>query len=348
MEGPSKEATDSFLAPSSTRFDAFKVLRTIRRLPIFPVFILSVLVVTAILSPWIAPHDPRVGNLRERNIPPAWVGPIIDSKTVVEEPETGQTDTQITLAEARKLKADIALGDTVGLVTREAGSSNHLLGTDHLGRDILSRIIHGARFSLIIAGITLFIGGGVGTLMGLLSGWYGGWVDEVIMRLVDIKVALPTILLALVLVVTLGQDFWVLVMVISLTIWPRFARMVRGEALDLKTRDYVALAQVAGAPTRRIIFKHLLPGVANTLIVVASLEVGIVILLEATLSFLGAGVRPPTPAWGSMVAAGRDRVATAWWISTMPGIAIMLTVMSLNLLGDWLRDTLDPRLRQLK
>ena len=298
-----KDTTDSIFVPPLTRFDALKALRHMRRLPIFPVLILSILVITAILSPWIAPHDPRVGNLRDRNIAPAW---------------------------------------------ESEGSTTYLLGTDHLGRDILSRIIHGARFSLIIAAITLVIGGGVGTLMGLLSGWYGGWVDEIIMRLVDIKVALPTILLALVLVVTLGQDFWVLVVVISLTIWPRFARMVRGEALDLKTRDYVALAQVAGAPTHRIIFKHLLPGVANTLIVVASLEVGIVILLEATLSFLGAGVRPPTPAWGSMVAVGRDRIATAWWISTMPGIAIMLTVMSLNLLGDWLRDTLDPRLRQLE
>lgn len=303
MEGLLQHIAGLFRSSLVTQSRVFKVLRYIRRLPVFPVFVLSTLVVTGVLANWVAPHNPRVGDLRERNTPPAW---------------------------------------------ESEGSTTYLLGTDHLGRDILSRIIHGARFSLIVAGIALALGGTVGTLLGLVSGWYGGWVDELIMRLVDIKVALPTILVALVLVVALGQHYWVLIGVISLTIWPRFARMVRGEALDLKTHDYVALAKVAGASNSRIIFKHLLPGVANTLIVVASLEVGVVILLEATLSFLGAGVRPPTPAWGSMVSVGRDRIATAWWISTMPGIAIMLTVMSLNLLGDWLRDTLDPRLRQLK
>jgi len=292
-----------FQDSSLTRYRALKVLRYMRRLPVFPVLILSLLLVTGILSPWIAPHNPRVGDLRERNKPPAW---------------------------------------------ESEGTTTYLLGTDHLGRDILSRVIHGARISLIVATITLVIGGSIGILMGLLAGWYGGWVDETIMRLVDIKMALPTILVALVLVVSLGPSFNVLIAVIALTIWPRFARMARGEALELKTRDYVALAQVAGASSRRIMIKHLLPGVANTLIVVASLEVGIVILLEATLSFLGAGVPPPTPAWGSMVAEGRDRIATAWWIATMPGLAIMLTVMSLNLLGDWLRDTLDPKLRQLE
>ena len=148
--------------------------------------------------------------------------------------------------------------------------------------------------------------------------------------------------------ISLGQSFAIIVAVLAIWIWPRFARQVRAEVLQLKKTDYVGLARVAGASTARILVVHIFPGTTNTLIVVATLQVGIVILLESTLSFLGAGVPPPTPAWGSMVADGRDRLADAWWISTMPGLAIMLTVMSLNLLGDWLRDTLDPRLRQLE
>jgi len=230
----------------------------------------------------------------------------------------------------------------------EGGSTKYLLGTDHLGRDLLTRVIYGARISLIVAVTTLGVGATIGVAAGLVAGWYGRWVDELMMRLVDIKLAIPTILLALVLVLALGQSFTIIVAVIALAIWPRFARNVRGEVLRLKTMDYVSLAKIAGASTPRILLFHILPGVVNTLIVLATLEVGIVILLEATLSFLGAGVPPPTPAWGSMVADGRDRLAVAWWISTMPGLAIMLVVVSLNLFGDWLRDTLDPRLRQLR
>jgi peptide/nickel transport system permease protein len=171
-------------------------------------------------------------------------------------------------------------------------------------------------------------------------------VDELVMRVTDIKLAIPTILLALVLVLALGQSFLVIVLVMAIAVWPRFARNIRGEVLQLKTMDYVALARVSGASTLRIMFIHLFPGTINTLIVVATLQVGIVILVEATLSFLGAGIPPPTPAWGSMVADGRDRLVDGWWIATLPGVAILITVMSLNLFGDWLRDTLDPRLRQ--
>ena len=229
----------------------------------------------------------------------------------------------------------------------EGGSTKFLLGTDHLGRDVYSRVIHGARISLMVASMVILAGNTIGVLIGLLSGWYGGWVDEFFMRLVDIKLAIPTILLALVLVLALGQTFILIVGVLAITIWPRIARNVRGEVLRLKTMDYVALARVAGASTPRILSIHIFPGVVNTLIVLTTLEIGIVILLESTLSFLGAGVPADIPSWGTMVSDGRAQIAVAWWTSTMPGMAILIVVMAANLFGDWLRDTLDPRLRQL-
>ena len=228
----------------------------------------------------------------------------------------------------------------------EGGSGDHILGTDQQGRDIFARISHGARVSLMVAAVVLLVGGGIGTILGLISGWYGGLVDELIMRVVDIFMALPLILVALVFVVALGPSFGVLLMIMGLWIWVRFARMVRGEVLKLKEMDYIALAQVAGASTLRILVRHLWPGVRNTVTVVATLQVGLVIILEASLSFLGAGIPPPEPAWGSLVAEGRDVLAGAWWVSTIPGLAILATVLSLNLFGDWLRDTLDPKLRQ--
>jgi peptide/nickel transport system permease protein len=229
----------------------------------------------------------------------------------------------------------------------DGGSPDYPLGTDHLGRDMLSRLLYGARISLILVVVSLIVGGGLGTLLGLLSGWHGSIVDEVIMRSVDLFLALPLVLLTLVLTLTFGASFPLIVVVLASWLWVRFARVVRGEVLHLKQLDHVALARVAGASTRRILFLHILPGVRNTVIVVATLQVGIIILLEATLSFLGAGVPPPTPTWGSMIADGRSRLADAWWISTLPGIAILVTILALNIVGDWLRDVLDPRQQQV-
>jgi peptide/nickel transport system permease protein len=306
-------------------------------------------VFSGLFAPLISPHDPEKGELRERNIPPAWSDGEKATKTVVERMSINERTTSVTLSDAQKIDPAAQLGDQLEVFVRPAGSTKFLLGTDHLGRDVLSRVIYGARISLLVSIVTLAVGGSIGVVMGLAAGWYGGVVDEILMRLVDIKLAIPLILIALVLVITLGQSLWIIVTVLCLFIWPRFARQVRGEVLQLKHMDYVSLAKVSGASTARILFIHIFPGTINTLIVVATLQVGIVILLESTLSFLGAGVPPPTPAWGSMVADGRDKLAGGvWWISTFPGIAIMLTVMSLNLFGDWLRDTLDPRLRQLE
>ncbi len=229
----------------------------------------------------------------------------------------------------------------------EGGSWTHPLGTDKLGRDMLSRIIYGARISLTIAAISIVCGGIVGTALGLIAGYWGGLWDHVIMRLVDIKVSIPSILLALILAAALGPSYFTVIIVVILTLWTRYARLVRGEVLSLRSQDFVARARVAGASTPRIILRHLLPNVVNTIIVLATLEVGVVIILEASLSFLGAGIPPPNPAWGLMVSDGRALVINAWWVSFFPGIAILLTVLSMNLLGDWLRDRLDPKLRNV-
>ena len=337
------------IAPRTRRAKAAGLYRKLKRLPIIPLLILGLVVFAGLFAPLLAPHDPEKGELRERNMPPAWSGGETSLKTVVERMTINERTTSVTLTDAQEFDASAQVGDQIEVFTRPAGSSKFLLGTDHLGRDVLSRVIYGARISLLVSIVTLAVGGSIGITMGLMAGWYGGFVDEFLMRLVDIKLAIPLILIALVLVITLGQSLWIIVTVLCLFIWPRFARQVRGEVLQLKHMDYVSLAKVSGASTARILFIHIFPGTINTLIVVATLQVGIVILLESTLSFLGAGVPPPTPAWGSMVADGRDKLAGGvWWISTFPGVAIMLTVMSLNWFGDWLRDVLDPRLRQLE
>src|SRR4051812_16168483 len=229
----------------------------------------------------------------------------------------------------------------------EGGSLKYMLGTDAFGRDMLSRLIYGARVSLIVAALALTAGGGIGLLIGIVAGYFGGVVDNVLMRLVDAAFTFPAILFALLLAVTIGQGLGTLVLAISLLLWASFARVIRGEVLTLKQRDFVALAKVRGCSSARIMLTHILPNVMNTFLVLVTLNTGVVIIAEASLSFLGAGIPPPTPTWGLMVSDGRGRIYEAWWVSLIPGIAITLLVLSVNLFGDWLRDRLDPRLRQL-
>lgn len=227
------------------------------------------------------------------------------------------------------------------------GSMDHLLGTDKMGRDILSRIIHGARVSLAVSLVAILVAGSIGTALGLAAGYFGGRVDTMIMRLVDVSLALPTILLALVLVAAAGSSFGTVITVITVILWARYARQVRGEALSIKTQDFIARARVAGASHLRLMLRYIFPNVVSSLLILATLQVGAVILLESTLSFLGVGIPRPTPAWGVMVADGRELIVVAWWVALFPGLAIMLTVLSLNLLGDWLRDHLDPKLKHV-
>ena len=291
----------------------WRALGTARRYPILPVAILlMVLVLPAIFADWVAPHSPTVGSLSGRLAPPFWVE---------------------------------AQGE--GIFATPGGTTEHILGTDKQGRDILSRIVYGARVSLTVAAISIFLAGFIGTTLGMVAGYFGGNIDHLVMRAVDICLSMPAILFALVLAVVLGPSFQTVIIVIVTIFWSRYARLVRGETLGIKAQDFVARARVAGASDIRIIFRHVFPNIVNTIIVLATLEVGQVILLESTLSFLGAGLPRPTPAWGLMVADGRELLVTSWWLTVWPGTAILLSVLSMNLLGDWLRDRLDPKLRNV-
>jgi peptide/nickel transport system permease protein len=228
----------------------------------------------------------------------------------------------------------------------EGGQSAHLLGTDQLGRDLLTRLIYGARVSLSMAAVVIVLGGGLGALIGISSAYFGGAVDAVLMRTADIVMSLPTILVALVLAAAIGPSFINLVIVISVLLWPKIARQIRGDALVIKEQAYLEYSEAIGIKPTRIMLRHLLPNVTPSLLVITTLEIGAVILTESTLSFLGAGIPPPQPSWGLIIADGAALLSTGWWIALFPGFLIMLSVLVFNTLGDWLRDHLDPRLRQ--
>ena len=336
-------------------------LGAVRRLPLMPLAVLIVLlVVPAIFADQLAPHSDRIGVLDDAKLPPFWVSESYEERTVVARVDRSRLDVEIGATNAkRKIERGEATflsggedgavtpGDVIRFQAQEGGSWEYPLGTDKQGRDILSRIMHGARVSLLVSSMAILLGGGLGTALGMLAAYRGGKVDAVIMRIVDIKLAFPTILLALVLVAAIGAGFTTVIVVIAVLLWARYARVVRGEALAIKQQDFIDRARVSGASNVRIMMRHIFPNLVNTVVVLATLEVGHVIILESTLSFLGAGIPAPTPAWGVMVADGRDLITTAWWIFLFPCLAIVLTVLSMNLLGDWLRDRLDPKLRNI-
>ena len=336
-----------------------RTIKASREYPVLPMFvILVVLIIPSVFANVIAPYDPIKADLSHRLEPPAWIGYKSTIKIVSEDSNNNKL---ISVNKAQSLKVGpaagqtsnqnpelLSVGDEVEIINRPGGSWSRPLGTDKLGRDLLSRMIHGARYSIYVSLAVILIAGVIGTSLGIMAGYFGGKVDYVISRIIDVFMALPGILILLVLVVVIGPGLTALIAVISGLLWSRYARLVRGEVLAIKNQDYIARARVSGSSSIRIMIRHIFPNVFNSLVILATLQVGYVIIIESSASFLGAGIPRPTPSWGSIVADGRDLIIqTAWWISLFSGMAIVATVLSVNLLGDWLRDKLDPKLRQI-
>lgn len=287
-------------------------------------------------QPVVSPKRRRLSRLRRMPIIPLSIIVVIVLVALLANMLTPYSPTDVSLAE--RLKPPF---------WEPGGSRRHVLGTDPMGRDLLTRMLYGARVSLLVGILGLFVGGGLGAALGMIAGYVGGRVDAFLMRVADTTLAFPIILFAILPVVILGGSLLTVVIAVALVLWARYARVIRGEVLSLRERDFIAQARIAGCSSGRIILVHIFPNVLNTLVVLLSLQVGWVIIVEASLSFLGAGVPPPTPTWGSMIAEGRDYIASAWWLSFFPGLAILVTVLAFNRFGDWLRDALDPAMRQL-
>jgi peptide/nickel transport system permease protein len=292
-----------------------RALRMLRRnrIGVVGAVILLLVVVAAVFAPILAPYDPDQQSLTDRLTCP-WLTSC---------PRYGTTETI-------------------------HGSTSHILGTDQLGRDILSRIIYGARVSLIVGLTAVILGAGLGSALGLLSGYYGGFLDTIIMRIGDIFLAFPYLLLAIAIVAVLGGGLLNVIIVLAIATWVPYARLMRGSVLSAKEREFVIAARAIGAKDAAVLFRHTLPNVVTPIIVFGTFSVAAAIIAEAGLSFLGLGVGTSIPTWGNMLADGRAYVSTAWWLATIPGVAIMLTVLSINLIGDWLRDALDPQLRNIE
>ena len=279
----------------------------VREAPLVPLLILAIVILMAIFADFVAPHDPEVSVKNDAGRPVESYLPPFWMK---------------------------------------GGSLTTPFGTDFHSRDILSRMIHGARVSLLVGIVGTLVAGTIGTTLGILAGYLGGWCDQVIMRITDAWMALPTLIFAIFLASILRPSMWNIVVILSLVFWSNYARIIRGQVLSLRERPFVQLARVTGASTFRTVRRHILPNVMNTVMVLFSLTIGVAIIIEASLSFLGVGVPPPKPAWGLMMAEGRGPlIAGKWWVSVFPGCCIMLLVLATNLLGDWLRVRLDPQMR---
>jgi peptide/nickel transport system permease protein len=302
-------------ATRSVRGDLWRTLRR-ARLGLAGLVVLLLIALAAVAAPAIAPHDPYQGSLSVSRQCPAFT-------------------------------TCPNLGGSFARTGAREGTLEYPLGTDPNGRDVFSRIIYAAQISLIVGVTAVAIGGTVGVVAGLLSGYYGGTIDAIIMRIADVQLAFPFILLAIAIVAVLGGGLVNVIIVLGIGSWVPYARIVRGQVLSAKGQEYVVAARAIGARDAVILFRHVLPNVITPAIIIATFGVAAAIIGEATLSFLGVGIQPPTPTWGNMLADGRAYVASAWWLATFPGLAIMLTVLSINVIGDWLRDYLDPRLRNV-
>jgi len=283
-----------------------------RKYPVAPTAVLLLLVIAAIIGPTVAPYERDIGVIQDRHLGMFQTSEFSDAPRYSAWPQ-----------------------------------GYHLFGADHIGRDVFTRVLHGARISMQVVLVSLVLGMFIGVSLGMIAGYYGGIVDELITRFVDIWYAMPFLMVALIVVLVFGRGLTVLLFVLALVAWAGFVRVIRAQILVLKEMDYVAAARVNGASDFRILFKHLLPGILNTAIVVGTLNTSGLILSESVLSFVGAGIQPPTPAWGVMTNEGRDYLSIAAHQVLVPSAAIFMVVISLNFLGDWLRDRLDPRLRQI-